>query len=96
MKSKTHQATKVPSMVDSGQAGRWKYAIFFSQHVLRFKLGNARINARALCPFHDDNDRSFSVNINTGEWKCRTCGAKGDLKAFCRRKRIPFPAFEAR
>lgn len=93
MKSKKQQAVNVPGAVDFDQPGRWKYAIFFSHHVQKFNLGKARINARAVCPFHDDNDRSFSVNINTGEWRCRECGARGDLKDFCRRKRIAPPEF---
>lgn len=31
-----------------------------------------------LCPFHPDHSRgSFRVNINTGAFKCFSCGAKG-------------------
>jgi CHC2 zinc finger len=96
MKSKTREASDEPNTIAFGQAGRLKYAIFFSGHLQKFKLGNARINARALCPFHDDNELSFSVNINTGHGKCHACGVKGDLKGFCKRKRISLPAFAIR
>lgn len=37
-----------------------------------------------LCPFHPDRTRgSFHVNLNTGAFKCFSCGAKGgDIIAF--------------
>ena len=32
------------------------------------------------CPFHSDNSPSFSINLNTGEWKCWSgCGGSKDL-----------------
>src|SRR6185503_6217745 len=33
----------------------------------------------ACCPFHDDNDPSFSLNSLTGAWKCFGCVEKGNL-----------------
>jgi CHC2 zinc finger len=74
------------------QASRWKYAFFFSGHVQGFRLGNATTNAKARCPFHDDDDLSLSVNIDTGHWKCRACGVKGD----CKRRGISLPTFKFR
>lgn len=36
-----------------------------------------------LCPFHDDKHAgSFYVNLNTGHYKCFSCGAKGDVIDF--------------
>ena len=32
-----------------------------------------------LCPFHDDTHPSCGVNLNTGFYKCFSCGAKGDI-----------------
>jgi len=43
------------------------------------KLGQANTSgwALGLCPFHDDNRPSLSVNLETGAFKCFACGAKG-------------------
>jgi len=35
--------------------------------------------AMASCPFHSDNDPSFSVNLETGQFNCFGCGAKGSV-----------------
>lgn len=32
-------------------------------------------NIMASCPFHDDNNPSFSINKHTGGWQCFTCNA---------------------
>lgn len=32
------------------------------------------------CPFHDENNPSFSVNLDTGYWKCFSCGRGGGIK----------------
>jgi len=73
--------------------GSLKYASFFSEHLRKFVLRNARTYAKALCPFHDDHDPSLSVNVKTGRWKCWACRAEGDLREFCKRTGIPLPAF---
>lgn len=39
-----------------------------------------------LCPFHDDKQASFSVNIETGLFNCFACGAKGDVFSFYMKK----------
>lgn len=39
----------------------------------------------ALCPFHDDSHPSLRVNIQTGAFRCMSCGAHGgDILAFHR------------
>ena len=40
------------------------------------------------CPFHEDrNPGSFKVNLETGAFKCWSCGAKGgDIIAFLQKK----------
>ena len=39
----------------------------------------------AVCPFHDDTRPSLRINIETGAYRCMTCGAKGgDVLAFHR------------
>ena len=47
-----------------------------------------------LCPFHDDNHTgSFRVNLDTGGFKCFSCGANGaDIVAFIQlRDGLSFP-----
>jgi hypothetical protein len=90
---KPDHINKEPQTIQSIEIGRMKYPIFFSKHVKKLSLGKARIHAKALCPFHDDHDPSLSINIKTGYWKCWVCGAKGDLKEFCKRMKIPLPSF---
>ena len=41
-----------------------------------------------LCPFHEDHNSSFSVNISKGLWICFTCGLSGDSFEFAKRVRI--------
>ncbi len=36
-------------------------------------------NWTGLCPFHDDKNPSFTVNDQTGSYRCWSCGAKGDM-----------------
>jgi hypothetical protein len=31
------------------------------------------------CPFHRDGKPSMSINLDTGMWKCFSCGASGDM-----------------
>lgn len=33
----------------------------------------------ACCPFHEDRNPSFSINIKTGMFKCHSCSASGDF-----------------
>lgn len=42
-------------------------------------------NAMACCPFHDDRDPSFGVNIDTGEYNCFGCGVKGPFASLVKR-----------
>jgi len=41
-------------------------------------------NLIGTCPFHDDTHRSFSMNVETGQWLCfsESCGEQGGLVAF--------------
>ncbi len=34
---------------------------------------------RGLCPFHDDEKPSLSVNVVKNQWRCHGCGAKGNI-----------------
>jgi hypothetical protein len=44
--------------------------------------------AKGLCPFHDDSNPSFSVNVRTGRWVCFACGIEGNWTDFKRRSQI--------
>lgn len=35
-----------------------------------------------LCPFHDDKNASFSVDLKTGKYKCFSCGEEGNFITF--------------
>lgn len=37
-------------------------------------------NALTHCPFHQDDDPSFSINLENGAWYCFGCGARGNAK----------------
>jgi hypothetical protein len=41
------------------------------------KLPVNRDWTKVICPFHDDNHPSLSINLKEGYFKCHSCGAKG-------------------
>jgi len=46
---------------------------------------------RTLCVFHDDHDPSLHINVESGHWSCKACGAKGSMIDFVmRRKGLEF------
>lgn len=51
-----------------------------------FVQKNLQVKVRAghewqcLCPYHEDNAPSFSVNVRKGVFVCYACGAKGNIK----------------
>ena len=50
------------------------------------KLRRAGSNGQyvALCPYHEDRQPSFSVNVDTGLWNCKSCGVKGNAYQFAK------------
>lgn len=59
---------------------------FISSHPIELELRSRGVNLigegderKALCPFHDDHNPSFSVNVNTGLWRCYSCGIGGSV-----------------
>ena len=64
----------------------------FSRHIKQIKR-HGENNAIGLCPFHNDRNPSFSVDLTTGKWKCHStsCGKSGGLLAFSREigERLP-------
>lgn len=37
------------------------------------------VDIKIMCPFHEDENPSLSVNLKEGLWMCFGCGAKGDI-----------------
>lgn len=65
---------------------------YFAEHGLRYESGSGD-ERRARCPFHDDRNPSFSVNVSTGKWRCFSpaCGSQGDLFAYHQKRyRVDF------
>lgn len=64
----------------------------FSRHIKQIKR-HENNHAIGLCPFHNDRNPSFSVDLTTGKWKCHStsCGKSGGLLAFSREvgERLP-------
>ncbi|HHT9107118.1 MAG TPA: CHC2 zinc finger domain-containing protein [Candidatus Wunengus sp. YC63] len=58
-------------------------ASFYQTQIPSLKV-NVKPNALGLCPFHDDHNPSFSVNVETGLFNCFSCGEKGDIFTFYR------------
>ncbi len=45
------------------------------------------------CPFHDDHDPSFQVDLNRKSWRCWTCAVGGDAAELVKRvNKCDFPA----
>ncbi len=66
-------------------------ANFFQTQIPSLSV-NGSPNAMGLCPFHEDHNPSFSVNIETGLFNCFACGKKGDIFTFYQElKGVDFP-----
>jgi len=64
---------------------------FYQELIPSLKV-NGKPEALGLCPFHDDTNPSFSVNVETGLFRCFSCDAKGDIFTFYQRvKNVDFP-----
>ncbi|GAI69950.1 unnamed protein product, partial [marine sediment metagenome] len=58
-----------------------KYEEFYGKHLEKVhKAGQDEF--KALCPFHEDTNPSFSFNKNTGLYNCFGCESKGDHLTF--------------
>jgi hypothetical protein len=54
---------------------------YYPKELKRFTRGKSQ--GRALCPFHDDCNPSFTVNLKTGAFICFACGVSGgDILSF--------------
>jgi hypothetical protein len=60
------------------------YSDLFSRHLQKCtKFSNDEL--RAICPFHDDENPSFTANKISGLWRCFGCGAQGNVAQFAER-----------
>lgn len=60
-------------------------AVYYAQQGLKLTGGGEWKNA--ICPFHDDHKPSLRVRLDTGGFRCMTCGAHGgDMLEFHRRR----------
>jgi hypothetical protein len=63
---------------------------FYREHIITLKETNKR-EAVGLCPFHEDTNPSFSVNLESGLYHCFGCQAGGDVFSFYQNlKGVPF------
>lgn len=51
-------------------------------------------NVAALCPFHDDSNPSFYMNIENGLWICFSCGLRGSLHGFLKQVGLPYSTID--
>lgn len=82
---------RAPASVDELQTPMEQadYFALFSPHV--DKLTRRGEQASGLCPFHDDHNPSFSLNVRTGQWICFSCGQEGNWTTFRRQKNLSIP-----
>lgn len=59
------------------------YFDLFVRHVANLSEHGAEL--RGLCPFHEDQNPSWTGNRHTGLWRCFGCGAKGNADHFTQR-----------
>ena len=62
------------------------YIILFQKHVPNLKKGSGN-QWRGNCPFHNEKtkkNKSFSVNIDNGQYHCKSCDAKGNAITFAK------------
>ena len=56
------------------------YKTEYSRIIQKHKISGA--NLTGLCPFHDDKNNSFSVDLKTGCWKCHAEDRGGNFTSF--------------
>jgi len=65
------------------------YISFYERYIEKIKLHSGGKQANGLCPFHEDKKSSFSVNLETGQWKCFSGCGEGNSLTFADRMEIP-------
>jgi putative DNA primase/helicase len=66
------------------------YQDFYHKHIPNFPI-NGKVEISCRCPFHDDHQNSFSVNIETGLWHCfAECGGGNHIQFHQKRYELSF------
>lgn len=58
---------------------------FYKRHIPKFEP-NGKAEVQCLCPFHEDENPSLSVNVETGLFNCFGCGEKGNAIQFLQKR----------
>ena len=66
------------------------YEELYRPYIKRFKLTQNK-QAIGLCPFHDESNPSFSMNLETGLYICHSCSEKGNAYQFAEAMNHPNP-----
>ena len=59
---------------------------FYQNEIKNLGKQNGDGWALGLCCFHQDENPSLSVNLNTGAFKCFSCDSKGDVFSFYQKR----------
>jgi len=65
------------------------YVGFYNKYIEKIRLSSGGKQATGLCPFHEDKKNSFSINLETGQWKCFSGCGEGNSLTFADRMKIP-------
>lgn len=68
------------------------YESFYEPHVSGFKSNGRQAYGR--CPFHEDTNASFSVNLLTGQFRCHGCQLVGNAITFARKFGVSTPSVD--
>jgi len=64
---------------------------FLSEHIRNLKKISST-EVRGLCPWHDDKEPSLCVSLETSEFYCHGCHARGNLRTLCKKLQVPIPS----
>lgn len=65
-----------------------EYLKFYEKYLKSVKLNGKQLKSK--CPFHPDDNPSFSVNIETGQFNCFGCKAQGNAFTFAEKMKIKY------
>jgi 5S rRNA maturation endonuclease (ribonuclease M5) len=83
-------------MAGSQAVSNVDYIAFYIEHIEGLKQVS-KDEWKGHCPFPEnhsdgaDQNPSFSINANTGQYQCFACQVKGNHITFCKKKGIPIP-----
>lgn len=84
--SATHEEPDEPT---DPASDKLLYETLYRKHVKGLQPPRADGEAKGVCPFHEDDDPSLSVNLRTGLWYCHACDEGGTAYLFVQKAKIP-------